>query len=226
MEIKVKDLYDSIAEEYDVYDDTNQLVAEDNFTYGIIRSHSKLNSILDLGCGTGRSIRFLKPEPGEYQGVDISMNMLRMAMQKYPKYTFYNYDFMKYPIYEQPTCVISLFGSPCYTPILDLMSYLMQCHCKIFLGMYGKGRNKDTFEAMAERDVLKPWSAGDRELEIIKRYFPHTKFWKTDLYAPWKQKLPVSVYTSLLHLETRLPFHPKHYAWVLAEIDNGRNYTD
>ena len=45
-------------------------------------------SVLDVGCGNGRLIDFLKPYMKKYVGIDISSGMLREARKKYPQYIF------------------------------------------------------------------------------------------------------------------------------------------
>lgn len=47
-------------------------------------------SILELGCGRGDLLAYLKPKKGV--GVDISEEMVRLAQKRYPRFNFYTQD--------------------------------------------------------------------------------------------------------------------------------------
>jgi len=54
-----------------------------NFLNQYIENHQK---ILDLGCGNGRLLNFLKNKKIEYIGVDNSEKLLLEAQKQYPEY--------------------------------------------------------------------------------------------------------------------------------------------
>ena len=43
-------------------------------------------SIMDIGCGTGTLVEYLKPR--EYLGVDLNPDFIKLARKKYPQYDF------------------------------------------------------------------------------------------------------------------------------------------
>lgn len=85
---KVKAHFNALAHKYDDYKNKNwyyyqaikSILAE-------IISEPKSSSILDIGCGTGEILNFLKPKIGV--GIDISENMVTIAKSKYPQYSFF-----------------------------------------------------------------------------------------------------------------------------------------
>ncbi len=63
----------------------------------IIMKHARGTKVLDFGCGTGRSTRFLKKLEFDVTGIDISHSMIRQAVEKDPDGTYIlvedgNYD--------------------------------------------------------------------------------------------------------------------------------------
>ncbi len=59
---------------------------------------SKLNkgdTILDLGCGNGRAVKYFVDKGFQGIGVDISDKMLELAKEHVPKGKFYKEDFTK-----------------------------------------------------------------------------------------------------------------------------------
>lgn len=43
------------------------------------------NKVLDFGCGNARALPYIQQKGGEYFGVDISENLIKIARQKYPQ---------------------------------------------------------------------------------------------------------------------------------------------
>ena len=84
---KVKAHFNAIAHKYDDYKSKNW------YYYQGIKSilaqiifNPENSTILDIGCGTGEILNFLKPKKGV--GIDISDNMITIAKNKYPQYSF------------------------------------------------------------------------------------------------------------------------------------------
>jgi ubiquinone/menaquinone biosynthesis C-methylase UbiE len=65
-----------------------------------IRTNISGGKILDLGCGTGRTTRFLLEMSTDYVGLDYSPAMIRFAQQKFPGVRFVNRD----------ACNLTIFG--------------------------------------------------------------------------------------------------------------------
>ncbi|MFC1752470.1 class I SAM-dependent methyltransferase [Thermoproteota archaeon] len=54
-------------------------------------------SVLDVGCGQGNMLGYFKKQgiqPGYYEGIDISSEMLKIACKNYPEAVFINSDFL------------------------------------------------------------------------------------------------------------------------------------
>jgi ubiquinone/menaquinone biosynthesis C-methylase UbiE len=81
----VRDIYDSIADEYDeripgvTPADRRFIETETDFVLGKIRP---TDVVLDMGCGTGRLTTQLAGKAGRTIGLDLSPRMMRHAQQK------------------------------------------------------------------------------------------------------------------------------------------------
>lgn len=72
-----------------IYDTCKSSFWENYFEFLHTHFQEKNKSILDLGCGTGLAIDYLKCEPKDYIGVDYSTEMLEVARKKFPHHHFY-----------------------------------------------------------------------------------------------------------------------------------------
>ena len=82
---KIKEHFDKIAEQYDYYKRKN------SYYYSLLKQlYSSLipqgKTILEIGCGTGEILNYLNPKHGV--GVDISLEMVKIARKKYPNLSF------------------------------------------------------------------------------------------------------------------------------------------
>jgi len=81
--------YDRVAEEWDRLYTDPRAFAEDRWTFAQIEKFgADRGRVLDLGCGTGLALRYLRVSPARYLGVDISRGMLDVAKKNFPKYRF------------------------------------------------------------------------------------------------------------------------------------------
>lgn len=96
----VKKHFDNIAKDYDYYKKKNWFYYKNlkELLSDLIPSGEY---VLEIGCGTGDLLAFLKPKSG--LGMDISPNMIKLAKQKHPGLSFstkipldndWNYIFM------------------------------------------------------------------------------------------------------------------------------------
>lgn len=72
-----KEFYDANAEEYALSQNDPRLVIHKTKTYGTLNSIGK--NILDLGCGNGELLKYLKNDFGSYLGVDYSDALVNKA---------------------------------------------------------------------------------------------------------------------------------------------------
>jgi|LakMenEpi03Aug12_release.lakeMendotaPanAssembly.Ray.scaffolds.fasta_scaffold265090_3 SAM-dependent methyltransferase len=68
-------------------------------------------SVLDLGCGTGLAIDYLKCEPKDYKGVDYSTEMLEVARKKFPDHLFYTKSILEVDFAQQFDFVLAAFDT-------------------------------------------------------------------------------------------------------------------
>ena len=87
--------YDRIAERYasEFFDELAQKPFErevlDRFAAGVREG----GSVLDIGCGPGQTVRYLKDRGLAIRGMDLSEGMLVTARERNPDVTFERHDF-------------------------------------------------------------------------------------------------------------------------------------
>lgn len=80
----------------------------------------KENNILDLGCGNGRLIDFLKDFDIKYTGTDISDKLVEVAKENYPKNNFIIGDFLKLPFGKETFDTVFSIASFHHIPSTEL----------------------------------------------------------------------------------------------------------
>ncbi len=89
---KTKENYNLTAEDFSR---TRQTVWEElKFLFDYAENNDK---ILDLGCGNGRCLDFLKDKKIDYTGIDNSEELIKIARKKYPQINFQVADALKLP---------------------------------------------------------------------------------------------------------------------------------
>jgi SAM-dependent methyltransferase len=102
--------YDALALHYDMLYRDAASRYEDAVVCSILQRFDLENSsVLDLGCGTGLFLD-MGFHPRHYLGMDISEEMVHVARQKHPNWTFCVGD-MATPVSERYDTVVLLFGS-------------------------------------------------------------------------------------------------------------------
>ncbi len=101
---KVKNDYNQIAAHF------SQTRAHDwaEFDLLIPYLHSE-QTLLDLACGNGRLLNFLKKQPNTptYIGIDNSKNLLTEAKKLHPKAKFIEADMLEIPLHDQSVDIIT-----------------------------------------------------------------------------------------------------------------------
>lgn len=77
--------FDGIARDYDGWKRKNSYYYS-NIKAFISRIIPTKSSVLEVGCGTGEILAAMKPSRGV--GIDISEEMIKLASEKFPEYTF------------------------------------------------------------------------------------------------------------------------------------------
>ena len=78
----------------------------------LIKKHKKVkgNKLLDVGCGTGKHLSFLKNE-FDCTGIDINKEMLNIARKNYDGIRFLQADMVNLDLNEKFDAIICLFSS-------------------------------------------------------------------------------------------------------------------
>jgi SAM-dependent methyltransferase len=113
--------YDSLATSYDSEYQSDLNRAEETELKRLLddRIHTA-GRIVDAGCGTGLLLD-LFPSIPNYMGFDVSQGMLHKFKEKHPGRVVQHMD--AWDGYHDPAAhVVSLFGSPSYNPIADVIA--------------------------------------------------------------------------------------------------------
>jgi ubiquinone/menaquinone biosynthesis C-methylase UbiE len=94
----------------------------------IIREHlrSEGNCLLDVACGTGHHLEFIK-EQFDAEGLDISAELLELARQRNPEVTFHQADMTDFGLGRGFDVVTCLFSSIGYAKTLDNVKKAVAC---------------------------------------------------------------------------------------------------
>lgn len=116
MPTELASAYDRVAERYDSF-----YAAEEDESDAIFSRvvESEPGSLLDVGCGTGISIPYLKLPPSQYLGLDVSPEMVRVARESWPDYEFVCADFLEWEPDIRYDFVLSAFGPISHTEDLE-----------------------------------------------------------------------------------------------------------
>lgn len=118
--------FDLYSAYYDLLYQDKDYAAEADYIAALIRAHHPAaNSLLDIGCGTGRHAALLKAHGLEVCGVDLSDTMLEKARQNYPGIPFHAGDARRVRLGRTFDVVSSLFHVASYqTGNQDFESYI------------------------------------------------------------------------------------------------------
>ncbi len=108
----MEELYSTLARYYDLMYANKNYKEEAEILHSIIqkRKRSDGNMLLDVACGTGRHIEFLKVHY-DIVGLDLNEDMLRIAWERNRDVEFVQGDMTSFKIDRQFDAIICLFGS-------------------------------------------------------------------------------------------------------------------
>ncbi len=107
-------MYKESARYYDEIYSFKDYRKESEKLHRLIRQYKESpgNSLLDVACGTGNHITFLKKHY-VVEGLDVNENMLSIAKEKHPDVTFHCGDMTRFNLrkkYDVITCLFSAVG--------------------------------------------------------------------------------------------------------------------
>ncbi len=127
-------MYNRSAEFYDAIYSFKNYEKEATKLHQLIQQHKRStgNDLLDVACGTGSHITFLK---NNYlvEGLDVNQRMLRLARKKHPDVVFHRGDMASFKLNKQfdvITCLFSAIGHLKTKRKLDLATRNMSRHLK------------------------------------------------------------------------------------------------
>jgi len=128
-------LYERSAELYDTIYSFKNYEKETAKLHELIQQHKRSpgNELLDVACGTGGHIVYLKRNYS-VEGLDVSPPMLRLARKKHPDVAFYRLDMTNFNLRKQfdaVTCLFSAIGHVKTRRRLDLAVRAMARHLKL-----------------------------------------------------------------------------------------------
>ncbi len=122
------------AQYYDVIYSFKNYQAEVQQLVAIINEHhlSEVKSLLDVACGTGKHIQYLK-DHYEVEGLDLSQDLLDFARQRNPGISYYHADMVEFDLgraFEVVTCLFSSIG---YVKTHENLSRALTCMARHLL---------------------------------------------------------------------------------------------
>ncbi|HEY3177109.1 MAG TPA: methyltransferase domain-containing protein [Candidatus Polarisedimenticolia bacterium] len=93
---------------------------EASLVHELIRAHGRSPGarLLDVGCGTGEHIRYLRSRY-EVEGLDLDAAMLEVARSKHPDLVFHEASMLDFDLGSRFDAVVSLFSSVGYLKTAD-----------------------------------------------------------------------------------------------------------
>ena len=108
-------LYKDLARYYDLIYSFKDYSKETERLEQLIREYklSSGNQLLDVACGTGKHLEYLK-DKYECVGIDVNSGMLEVARKRLPKVTFIQADMVAFDLQRQFDVITCLFSSIAY----------------------------------------------------------------------------------------------------------------
>jgi SAM-dependent methyltransferase len=128
-------MFSKTARYYDKIYSFKDYQAEAQRLIAIIRDNlrSEGNRLLDVACGTGLHIEYLK-EHFVIEGLDISQELLEIARQRNPNVLFHLADMMDFHLGHKYDVVTCLFGSIGYVKTLGNLGQAVRCMADHLVG--------------------------------------------------------------------------------------------
>jgi len=85
------------------------------------------NSLLDVACGTGRHVDFLKHKFPSVDGLDLEEELVAVARKRNPSQTFHAGDMTDFHLHKKFDVVTCLFSAIGYVRTLDNLQRAIRC---------------------------------------------------------------------------------------------------
>jgi SAM-dependent methyltransferase len=121
MFIKSEAFYDAIYDTMKDYEREAQLIHEVIQQY----KQSPGNALLDIACGTGRHIAFLR-QNYTVEGLDLDEQMLEIAHRRNPGVAFHHADMVDFELGRRFDAIICLFSSIGYVKTVPRLNQTLQ----------------------------------------------------------------------------------------------------
>jgi SAM-dependent methyltransferase len=121
-------MFSKTARYYDRFYSFKDYRAEAERLVAVLRAHLHTDGcrLLDVACGTGHHIEYLKGE-FEVQGLDISEELLALARERNPRIVFHRGDMVDFNLERQFDVVTCLFSSIGYVRTLENLARAVGC---------------------------------------------------------------------------------------------------
>lgn len=105
-------MYEELAKYYDLIYDWKDYKKEANIIKKLISRYKKSegSELLDVACGTGNHIQFLKKNY-KITGTDLNKDMLKVAKKKFPKLMFQQANMVSFDLKKKFDVITCLFSS-------------------------------------------------------------------------------------------------------------------
>ena len=105
-------MFTKTTEFYDAIYSWKDYAKETQLLLGLIAPHKKSsgNALLDVACGTGAHLAFLK-DTFSVEGLDLDENMLAIARSKHPEIPFHLGDMLDFDLGRKFDAVVCLFSA-------------------------------------------------------------------------------------------------------------------
>lgn len=105
-------MYNKLAKYYDKIKSSKDYKSECDRIHSLIKEFkkSKGKEMLDVACGTGNHIQYLKKHYN-ITGIDLDKEMLKVAKKKFPGIKFYQGDMRTFKLKKQFDIIVCLFAA-------------------------------------------------------------------------------------------------------------------
>lgn len=120
-------LYQELADFYWLYSSKKCYEKEANFISWIFKKYNiPGKNILDIGCGQGNHMLYLKKKGYNVLGIDKSAKQIQIARKKHPQLHFKRIDFLEYNSTKKYDGIIMLWNTILYFSPMERLSLVLK----------------------------------------------------------------------------------------------------